>query len=54
MTAGPLVHDRRVVDHGAAAIRNGKGDMPPFAQVLSDSEIGQLAAYVAGFADAKH
>lgn len=31
----------------AAIIRNGKGDMPPFAQVLADAEIAQLAAYVA-------
>ena len=37
----------------AVSIRAGKGDMPPFAQVLAEGEITQLAAYVTTLTPAK-
>ncbi len=35
MRAGPLVHDRRVVDHGAAAIRNGSQSFAAAVRLFS-------------------
>ena len=35
------------------SVRNGKNQMPPWKEVLSDEEIGQLWAYIRASADQK-